>query len=494
MLFNSHEFIFLFLPIVWLLYLVSNRIAANSNIVLVIASLIFYGWWDIRFLPLLTGSVFVNFLLGKKVYSSVSRNDDKAAKSWMWLGVSLNLFLLGFFKYTNFFLENFSFLTESGSVSINVILPIGISFFTFQQIAYLVDVKNGLRRNYGLVDYSLFVSFFPQLIAGPIVHHQEMMPQFEKKRRLLTDDVVVGLSLFILGLFKKVMIADNLAVFATPVFNVADAGGSVSFHEAWGAALAYSMQIYFDFSGYSDMALGLARLFGIKLPINFYSPYQAHSIIEFWRRWHITLSSFLRDYLYIGLGGNRFGALRRYLNLFVTMLLGGFWHGAGWGFVIWGALHGIYLMINHFWNHLGFKTLRYSGWVLTLFAVVVAWVFFRASTLSGALSMLDSMFCASGCVAAQASESIVLQKEWVRTGWPLICVAILMVRFLPNSVQIFLSSDHYYLKHHSKLINQSYQGRLRWQPTWVWSLFCLFLFFVVVLVPSSPSEFLYFQF
>lgn len=491
MLFNSHEFLFLFLPLVWLLYVTSNRLRLNSNAILVLASLFFYGWWDIRFLPLLMGSIAINFLMGRQIYSKVNQGDSTAVV-WMWLGVGFNLSLLAFFKYTNFFLENFSFLTETGSISIDVVLPIGISFFTFQQIAYLVDVRRGYKKNYSLIDYSLFVSFFPQLIAGPIVHHQDMMPQFQRERGLLENDVTVGLSLFILGLFKKVMIADNLAAFATPVFSVADSGGGVSTYEAWGAALAYSMQIYFDFSGYSDMALGLARLFGIRLPFNFYSPYQANSIIEFWRRWHITLSTFLRDYLYIGLGGNRHGKIRRYLNLFLTMLLGGLWHGAGWGFVIWGALHGLYLMVNHFWANLNLGLSRYWGWAITYFAVVFAWVFFRATTLNGALAMTESMLCLSGCNVPDSW--VIVQKEWVRTGWPLIVVTLIMAKLLPNSVQIFLSRDPYYLQGHGKLIEAPYKGFAQWQPRLRWSLLSLVLFFVVILVPSSPSEFLYFQF
>jgi D-alanyl-lipoteichoic acid acyltransferase DltB (MBOAT superfamily) len=290
----------------------------------------------------------------------------------------------------------------------DIVLPLGISFFTFEQITYIVGAYGGHARAYDPVKYALFVTFFPHLIAGPIVLYSAMMPQFERPStfRLKSANLAVGASIFAIGLFKKVVIADSVAVYAGPAFAAANTGVALTFFEAWGAALAYTFQLYFDFSGYSDMAIGLARLFGVRLPLNFDSPYKATSIIDFWRRWHMTLSGFLRDYLYIPLGGNRHGTTRRYTNLMITMLLGGLWHGAGWTFVIWGGLHGAYLIVNHLWRTATAAVAarrRVPRWasfasarVVTFTAVVVAWVFFRAESFEAALVVLRGMAGANG--------------------------------------------------------------------------------------------------
>src|SRR4029078_5020437 len=270
-------------------------------------------------------------------------------KTFLAVGVTANLAALGYFKYVNFFLANLSALRETQTSVVAVVLPLGLSFFIFQKIALLVDASKGEVQHFSPLSYTLFVSFFPQLIAGPIVHHKEMMPQFAARARMQVVDFAKGLTLFVIGLAKKVLIADTIAQVSNPIFDRAAAGIVPGVLESWTGALAYTLQLYFDFSGYSDMALGLALLFGIHLPINFHSPYQARNSIEFWRRWHITLSRFLRDYLYIPLGGNRHGHVRRYINLAITMLLGGLWHGAAWTFVVWGALHGLYLAANHAW-------------------------------------------------------------------------------------------------------------------------------------------------
>ena len=282
-------------------------------------------------------------------------------------------------------------------------LPLGISFFTFQKIAYLVDAYRGEVRAGGFLSFALFVTFFPQLIAGPIVHHSEVIPQFGQKStyRPNLDNLSMGIGIFVLGLAKKTVLADSIATYATPVFRAAQAGADPTLFEAWGGALAYTFQLYFDFSGYSDMAIGLALMFNIRLPINFNSPYKATNIIDFWRRWHITLSRFLRDYLYIPLGGNRHGVARRYANLMLTMLLGGLWHGAGWTFIVWGGLHGIFLVINHFWHALGVGSATTSGArpgsdgsaarTITFLAVMVAWVFFRAEDFDAATRILAGM-------------------------------------------------------------------------------------------------------
>src|ERR1019366_3355606 len=341
MLFSSYTFLFQFLPATVLAFAAARRHSPRAGImVLAGASLFFYGAWRPVYLLLLIASVAVNFGLGLRMEDPLRR---RAIGTF---GVALNLAVLCYFKYTNFIFDSLNTLTGAPLPFFNIILPLGISFFTFQQIAYLVDVMRGAR-----VDYTLFVSFFPHLIAGPLVHHAKMIPQFKRGCTGRSSVLAArGLAIFAAGLFKKVVIADNLAQFVSPVFAHLDAGGGVTTPWACLATLAYTLQIYFDFSGYSDMAVGLALLFGIRLPVNFCSPYRAISIIEFWRRWHITLSRFLRDYLYIPLGGNRLGEQRRYLNLLVTMLLGGLWHGAGLNFLIWGGLHGIYLSINHLWR------------------------------------------------------------------------------------------------------------------------------------------------
>src|SRR3954447_7675824 len=411
MLFSSYAFLFQFLPAVALAFAVARRWSPRYGIwALAFASLIFYGAWKPVYLVLLLLSIGVNFWLGLKMEDLVRRRRIGA------LGVTLNLALLCYFKYTNFLFDSFTTLTGAPLPFVNLILPLGISFFTFQQIAYLVDVMRGAKVERDLVSYTLFVSFFPHLIAGPLVHHAEMIPQFKRGRTGRSAVLAArGLAIFAAGLFKKVVIADNLAQFVSPVFAHLDAGGGVTTTWAWLATLSYTLQIYFDFSGYSDMAIGLALLFGIRLPVNFRSPYKASSIIEFWRRWHITLSRFLRDYLYVPLGGNRLGNARRYLNLLVTMLLGGLWHGAGWNFLVWGGLHGIYLGINHLWRRRsGSKPdaaasgwiATGAGWAATFFAVVVAWVFFRARTTAGAWQMLEGLFGAAGGSSAYTSSGI----------------------------------------------------------------------------------------
>src|SRR6201988_5079320 len=346
MLFSSFAFLFQFLPATILAFAAARLHSPRAGIiVLVAASLVFYGAWRPVYLLLFLGSVVINFMLG------LAMEKPERRRAVGLCGVTLNLAVLGFFKYANFLLDTLRDVSGAPLPHLDVILPLGISFFTFQQIAYLVDIMRGAKVERDIVSFTLFVSFFPHLIAGPLVHHAEMIPQF--KRGLTGRSAVLaarGLAIFAAGLFKKVVIADNLAQFVSPVFAHLDAGGGVTTSWAWLATLAYTLQIYFDFSGYSDMGVGLAVLFGTRLPVNFRSPYKAASIIDFWRRWHITLSRFLRDYLYIPLGGNRLGEQRRYINLLVTMLLGGLWHGAAWNFVIWGGLHGLYLSVNHLWR------------------------------------------------------------------------------------------------------------------------------------------------
>jgi D-alanyl-lipoteichoic acid acyltransferase DltB (MBOAT superfamily) len=413
--------------------------------------------------------------------------------------------VLCYFKYTNFIFDSLNMLTGAPLPFANIVLPLGISFFTFQQIAYLVDVMRGAKIERDIVSYTLFVSFFPHLIAGPLVHHAEMIPQFRRGRSGRSAVLAArGLAIFAAGLFKKVVIADNLAQFVSPVFAHLDAGGGVTTPWAWLATLAYSLQIYFDFSGYSDMAFGLALLFGIRLPVNFRSPYQATSIIEFWRRWHITLSRFLRDYLYIPLGGNRFGQQRRYLNLLLTMLLGGLWHGAGWNFLAWGGLHGICLCINHLWHGwrggkadapAAGRAAKACCWAVTFFAVVVAWVFFRARTAAGAWQMLGGLFGFEAGSSAYASSGIVRlmdlpilvgEQRLLLIGGCVVALALVIAVFMPNVPQLFRYREYRRAPEPPAL--------LRWRPNGGWALVTALALAISLFGMWQRLEFLYFQF
>lgn len=391
MLFNSYEFIFMFLPIMFVVYfyLMSKRVVLGAKIWLVAGSLFFYSYWNITYLPLILVSMFTNYGVGLTLV-----NQDRvkiSSKTVLTFGIFFNLALLGYFKYTDFFLENFNGIFGSNIPLPHIILPLGISFFTFTQIAFLVDAYKKEAKEYNIFNYMLFVTYFPHLLAGPILHHKEMMPQFASVKNYAKNykNIALGLFIFSIGLFKKVIIADTFAVWANAGFDTAT---TLNLIEAWATSLSYTFQLYFDFSGYTDMAIGVSLMFNIKLPINFNSPYKALSIQDFWRRWHITLSRFLRDYLYIPLGGNRKGEIRTYANLITTFLLGGLWHGAGWTFIIWGLLHGIALAIHRMWQSFGFKLNKILAWFITFNFVNIAWIFFRAKDFESAMKVLGGMF------------------------------------------------------------------------------------------------------
>lgn len=402
MLFNSPEFIFVFLPIVFLAFVAVGRYVGPvaALVVLIAASLVFYAYWRIDDLLLLCLSISANFVFGLQIHALLDKSPRKA-KIVLIAGIVFNLSLIAVFKYLGFLSDATNTFFGTRLPHFDVILPLGISFFTFTQITFLVDVYRRLTIERSPLRYALFVTFFPHLIAGPILHQSSMSPQFQRKDFGCPhlDDIMSGVFLFVIGLFKKVIFADSIATFVSPVFDTAAAGGALTFWEAWAGALAYTMQIYFDFSGYSDMAVGLGLMFGIRLPVNFNSPYQATSIIDFWRRWHMTLSAFLRDYLYVPLGGNRHGKVARYRNLMVTMLLGGLWHGANWTFVLWGGLHGLLICINHLWRRLDIgvflvfpQTVRNAvARLLTFIAVVVCWVPFRSESLTSACNLWRAM-------------------------------------------------------------------------------------------------------
>lgn len=438
-----------------------------------LASLVFYGWDDPgRLLPLILASICFNFLIGREL--------ARRPRRWLLaLGVAGNLLMLGYFKYVGFLAESLRFLGLDAVPNLQVDLPIGISFYTFTQIAFLVDAQGGKAREYRFGHYLLFVTFFPHLVAGPILHHKEMMPQFERRQRDLAslEDISIGISGFILGLFKKVVLADGISVYAAPVFDAAGQGAGLAPLDAWIGALAFTLQLYFDFSGYSDMAIGLARMFGIDFPLNFNSPYKATSLIDFWRRWHMTLSRFLRDYLYIPLGGNRRGPARRYVNLLLTMLIGGLWHGAAWTFVLWGGLHGLGLAINHVWRESLGRHYRLPAWLglgLTFAFVVLAWVPFRATSFSATLLVWQSMFGLSDAVPLTALAG---QNPTI-AGWILGLVAL--AGWAPNTQEILSGAG----------------TRLAWCPSRFWGLALGGMAGAVLamIAMQAQSEFLYFRF
>ena len=396
MLFNSFEFILIFLPVTFLVFFFLNNSfgETTSRIWLLSASLFFYGWWAPVYVPLILGSILFNYGINRAF--TVRRSENRVFRqACLALGVLGNLSLLGYFKYADFFLENWNWVFSSKVELLHLILPLAISFFTFQQIAYLVDSYRGGIKESSFLNYSLFVLFFPQLISGPIVHHSEMMPQFNDllNKRVNLANVVSGSLVFSIGLFKKVVVAGTFAVWATRGFDSAEL---VTFIEGWTASLSFTLQLYFDFSGYTDMALGAALLFNIRLPINFNSPYKARNIRDFWRRWHMTLSRFLKDYIYIPLGGNRLGSVRTYANLITTFFLCGMWHGAGWTFVFWGLLHGIALVVHRFWLKVNISMNYIFAGLLTFLFVNFSWVFFRAEEWKDAIKILTGMLGFNG--------------------------------------------------------------------------------------------------
>ena len=483
MLFNSLEFIVGFLPITVAGFYLARRFGGTRVALawLTAASLFFYGWWNPIYLVLLVGSIGFNYKFGLWV------SRPGASRMLLALGIYANLMLLGYFR---------SVIGGDPTVD-GVLLPLAISFFTFQQIAYLVDAFRGGLGERSLLRYCLFVSFFPQLIAGPIVHHRGMLPQMISSRlsSLNSRNLAVGGTIFILGLGKKVILADSLGGSADPIFEGAAQGSALTLVEAWSGALAYTFQIYFVFSGYSDMAIGLGYMFGFRLPINFDSPYKAGSMIDFWRRWHITLSRFLRSYLYIPLGGNRKGEARRYTNLLVTMLLGGLWHGAGWTFVAWGGLHGLFLIVNHVWigmrerhpNSLALPP--FTGHALTMFVVIVTWVFFRADDFGTVFRFFAGMGVLNGADLYGGVRLDVLK----------IGLAAFVAVALPNVQEIMGRFSPAFER------PRQYRGwlarPLSWRPNLRWATGISLVTVVIVIKIAidiysglDPHEFIYFQF
>ncbi|OYO27858.1 MBOAT family protein [Janthinobacterium sp. PC23-8] len=503
MLFNSWIFLLGFLPVTLAgFFLLGRRSPFMSAAWLAGASLFFYGWWDLRYVPLLLASICFNYGCSTWLASGPAWR----RKAVLTAAVCANLALLGYYKYAGFLVASVAHLLAQPLPVLQVILPVGISFFTFTQIAFLVDTYRGQVRERRFVHYLLFVTYFPHLIAGPVLHHKEMMPQFADRKvfRLSAENMAVGASIFLIGLAKKVLLADNLAPFAGALFNQP---GEPSLLIAWSGVLAYAFQLYFDFSGYSDMAIGLSRLFGVKLPLNFDSPYKAANIAQFWRRWHMTLSRFLRDYLYIPLGGNRHGGARRYLNLMITMVLGGLWHGAGWNFLIWGFLHGVFLGIHGAWSSLRLSS-QSTAWkifatALTFVAVCTAWVFFRAPDLASALAILGGLYGGNGLALPDALARhlapvqpllVAMNVSFYLGGgaafidsWGWIGLAALLAFGCPNTQQIMRLVE-------PALDAKPASSRMAWRPTRYWAAAMAGLALASMLSLNRPAEFLYFQF
>ncbi|CAA6819725.1 MAG: Probable poly(beta-D-mannuronate) O-acetylase (EC [uncultured Sulfurovum sp.] len=480
MLFNSYEFIFLFLPFSFFVYFYLNKkhYTELSKGFLVAASLFFYSWWNIIYLPLILLSLMFNYNVGKLL----SRKHK--SKLFLAIGITANLALLGYFKYADFFIGNINSVAGTQIPLLYLALPLAISFYTFQQIAYLVDSYRNETKEYNFLNYAVFVTFFPQLIAGPIVHHSEMMPQFAKIKNKVINyrNIALGLFIFSMGLFKKVAIADSFAVWASQGFDAVD---KLNMLEGWITSLSYTFQLYFDFSGYTDMAIGAALLFNIKLPINFNSPYKALNIQDFWRRWHMTLSRFLKDYIYIPLGGNRKGEFRTYTNLFATFVLGGIWHGAGWTFVFWGVLHGLALVIHRAWQKLGFKMYKILAWFITFNFINVAWVFFRAKSFDDALTLLSAMFMGDFVVPSFIRRMYPVITEWgIKSDY-------WWLKFYQNDVYILLwlvAGTAVVL-----LLPNSMQWMKKFRANPFYISFTIALFMAVFLL-HRKSEFIYFNF
>lgn len=471
MLFNSYLFVVLFLPATMILHRTLCRLGALQAAIwwLGLMSLVFYAAWRFEYIWLLLFSIAFNFLAGHWIL----RQEGGRRRLSTALAVAVNLAILVYFKYTDFLVASARDIGLTSMTPLGVLLPIGVSFFTFTQIAYIVDCGRGRSERYPFSDYLLFVTFFPHLVAGPILQHQAVIPQFRRRAFLGFNSkrTYFGLLFFSLGVFKKVIVADSLSPWVGTLFGRAH---ELNFTEAWLAALLYTFQLYFDFSGYSEMAYGLALLLNVRIPVNFNSPYKSRSIIEFWRRWHMSLSAFLRNYLYVPLGGNRKGEARRMVNIMFTMLLGGLWHGAGWTFAIWGGLHGAYIVINHLWRRTGIVLPSPAAWLITFVTVVVGWVFFRAASLGDATAILTTMTglksgphgLAVGPGAVIASSETIAALLSSVIGLTLWCV------FAPNVRQVIVCA-------------------------WRRYTFCLFaalLFLIAFLNMSRYSEFLYFQF
>ena len=517
MLFNSLEFIFVYLPLTMVLFWVARRVSVRAGMcALVLASLAFYAWWNPKYLLLLVGSVAFNFLVAKQIAKTGQEEATRALSRILFgMGVGGNLFVLGYYKYAGFVVENINWVAGTDWTLGNIILPLAISFFTFQQIGYLVDTLREKQCSDTFLDYALFVCFFPQLIAGPIVHHAEVFPQFRRENRFQINarDVIIGLTIFSMGLFKKTVLADTVAKFATPVFDMALVTSEISFAEAWSAVIAYSLQIYFDFSGYSDMAIGLARIFSIRLPVNFHSPYKARNIAVFWQRWHITLTRFINVYLYnpIALYCNRLALEKNFSRLLsfavavafpnaITFLVVGAWHGAGWQFLLFGAAHAFYLIVAYGWKEFvprkTRKHLTKTRWgyifsrTLTCLSVALSFVLFRAETLESSGRIFVALFNGTQWLP---SEGLVPAHWPGVSGFLLMTILTWIVWNFPNTQEIMVRYQPTLNLEQFKL--QVLKVRLfEWRMKPLHAFGVAIVFAIGVAGIHRTNEFLYFQF
>jgi len=496
MLFNSYQFILLFLPALLLLYWLASQVARDKLGLLLLAfSLFFYSLWGVGFLVLLLCMICVNCAFGQVLAAMPDQGEGKfSRKQMLILALVANLAPLCWFKYANFFIDNINMALGTAIAHQSTGLPLGISFYTFLQIAYLITVYRRQTEPVGLLQYANFASFFPYVISGPIVRYPQFGPQLADPQPLNVADIGQAMTFFVIGLAKKVLLADSIAAYANNIFNAAHTGLPLTSAEAWVGSLAYTFQLYFDFSGYTDMAIGVALFFGMKLPDNFDSPYKATGIVDFWRRWHITLSLWLRDFLYIPLGGSRAGKLKQYRNLLLTMLLGGLWHGAGWTFIIWGAVHGTMLCVNHFWTTLVARRLpekalnnvvsRTISIGFTFLCINLAWVLFRADSMQAAGAMYASMMaiCSSDF---SGGWSTLFANNYVRDAWPVIYLAIsgLLVWCFPTTRQLISGARA-----------DGTRPWLTWRPDKRWAAGLAVLAFGALLLLSRKTVFLYFQF
>jgi alginate O-acetyltransferase complex protein AlgI len=495
-LFNSFPFIFAFLPITLLGYELLRRrgLQRAKKIWLIAASCVFYAYWSAAFLALLFVSIAVNFFVGRRL-QSIARESGASSRGLLIAGLIWNLSLLGYFKYANFFIDNFDAAFGLHVEIARIVLPLGISFFTFQKVAFLVDSYRNKVEPHTFIDFALFVMFFPQLIAGPIVHFGEVIAQFSRQTTPpAADRYAVGVTVFAIGLAKKVLVADTFAIHAGAFFDAAAAGYAPGLLEAWIGMLCYTLQIYFDFSGYSDMAIGLAWMFGIRLPINFASPYKAQSIAEYWQRWHVTLSRFLRDYVYIALGGNRHGATRQNVNLMATMLIGGLWHGAAWTVVLWGAMHGAMLVVHRIWEQSSFGA-RHAmrpmvATTVTFIAVLVAFVAFRAADLATMMGIYRGLFGGNGTSLWQTTWAIQQPVAAAALG----IAGLIAVWALPNTQEWLGSASPGLASPGYPATSVTGSGRFGWRPDPRYGLAFALLLFTCFVKLNDVSPFIYFQF
>lgn len=483
MLFNSYEFILLFLPIALIGYFALGKTKKSelANVWLVLISLFFYSYWNIKYLPLLILSIAVNYIVSGKIIAARQTKLNKRAKSYFLVGTLFNIGLLGFYKYTDFLLENLNYLGADFNL-LHIVLPLGISFFTITQMVYLVDTYEGIVKKRNLIDYALFVSFFPHLLAGPILYHKSMVKQFEDEtlRRVNWENMARGSSLFIIGLAKKVLIADSLAPYVGTSFG---APAELTFFEAWAAAICYMLQLFFDFSGYSDMAVGVAQMLNIKIPYNFNRPFHAYGIVDFWNRWHMSLTWAITNYLYtpMVMACKKITFAKSMIITFVAMFIAGVWHGAGWTFVIFGSLHGIGLVVNHIWKKKHLPMWKPLGHFLTLMLALVAFVFFRADSVADALTIIYAMFGGAPIVFPEKIAVFMnhylgiivpqLPHNWAAPK-KFMLLATLMVIFLPSSQQIATT----------------------FRPRTRYAVALAVLMVVSLFSLTKVSEFLYFQF